>query len=114
VFTPSEHARPRHRPERRRSGIAASLGAVLDSEILPGLSNGVIDEFWLRQKYFRDALFSERGAGFSLRPTLMQSASFRFQNRCHAAGKLFFVGAGVRRGVTCAKVVKKHLWGSVL
>ena len=96
-----------------------SLVAFLSKRILPGVEQAIVDEFWLGPEYFKDELLSEAGAGFSLRPTLLQSAGFRFFNRCKDVKNLYFVGAGTHPGagvpgvVTSAIVVEKLMFGSI-
>jgi len=64
-------------------------------------------------RHFADELGSERGAAFSIQPTLGQSAYFRFHNRSQDIGNLYFVGAGTHPGaglpgvISSAKVVDR-------
>jgi phytoene desaturase len=68
----------------------------LEKRILPGLSAVIVDEFCITPKYFEQQLLSPWGSGFSITPTFMQSAGFRFPNRSPDVNGLFFVGAGTQ------------------
>jgi phytoene desaturase len=91
----------------------------LEKRILPGLSKVIVDEFCITPKYFEQALLAPWGSGFSITPTLMQSAGFRFPNQSPDVKGLFFVGAGTHPGagvpgvVTSAKVVERLMFGGV-
>jgi phytoene desaturase len=92
---------------------------ALTLRILPGLKSHVIDDFFVTPQYFADELLSPWGSAFSLRPTLGQSAGFRFPNRSPDVRGLYFVGAGTHPGagvpgvVTSAKVVERLIFGSI-
>ena len=97
----------------------ASLQADLEERILPGLSEHIVDESHVTPRYFSQELMSPWGSGFSITPTLMQSAGFRFPNRSPDINNLYFCGAGTHPGagvpgvVTSAKVVERLLFGAV-
>ena len=61
---------------------------------------------------FQDTYLCEHGAGFSIAPTLTQSAWFRYHNQDKKLKNLFFVGAGTHPGaglpgvISSAKVVE--------
>lgn len=55
--------------------------------------------------YFREQLNSPFGSGFSIAPTLTQSAGLRFHNQSPRYPNLFFVGAGVHPGAGVPGVV---------
>ncbi len=92
---------------------------ALTLRILPGLTSHLVDDFFLTPQYFADELLSPWGSAFSLRPTLNQSAGFRFPNRSPDVHGLYFVGAGTHPGagvpgvVTSAKVVERLIYGSL-
>jgi phytoene desaturase len=79
-------------PYRRR--IERHLEAVL----LPGLSREIAVSHVVTPVDFRDDLLSLKGAGFSLEPTLSQSAWFRPHNRSEGVPGLYLVGAGTHPG----------------
>lgn len=70
----------------------------LESTLLPGLSESVVSSRVVTPTYFRDALNSPHGAGFSLQPLLRQSAWFRPHNRSEELEGLYLVGAGTHPG----------------
>jgi phytoene desaturase len=78
--------------------LAKRLLARMEKDLLPGLSNELLTHFHVTPEYFKRELLSEHGAGFSLQPTLTQSASFRFRNQSEEISNLFFVGAGTHPG----------------
>jgi phytoene desaturase len=96
-----------------------ALQATLIQRTLPGLEQHLVDDFYITPEYFSKELLSPWGAGFSITPTLMQSAGFRFPNRSDSIPNLYFSGAGTHPGagvpgvVTSAKVVERLMFGSV-
>jgi phytoene desaturase len=86
---------------------------ILSERVLPGLSTELDFSESIDPRYFRDTLSSPLGAGFSIAPTLSQSAWFRFHNRMDKIPNLYLCGAGVHPGgglpgvVTSAKVVER-------
>jgi len=97
-----------------------TLLQCLQERVLPGLSQHIVDESHVTPQYFSDELMSPWGSGFSITPTLMQSAGFRFPNRSPDIANLYFCGAGTHPGagvpgvVTSAKVVERLMFGAVL
>ena len=86
----------------------------LEDRALPGLSRHIITERVMTPMDFEQDYLSRHGAGFSIAPTLRQSAWLRFHNRAPLPG-LYLVGAGTHPGaglpgvLTSAKVVEKLL-----
>lgn len=70
----------------------------LEENYLPDLQANIVTEHFIDPRYFRDVLNSHLGAGFSLQPTLTQSAWFRPHNRSEEFDNLYFVGAGTHPG----------------
>lgn len=97
----------------------ALLRSELEKRILPGLGAAIVDEFCVTPQYFASDLLAPQGSGFSIQPTLMQSAAFRFPNQSPNLKNLYFVGAGTHPGagvpgvVTSAKVVERLMYGSI-
>ncbi|MDG0978720.1 MAG: phytoene desaturase family protein [Halieaceae bacterium] len=91
---------------------------ALDETILPGLADTICAQFWMTPDDFKTQYRSEHGAGFSIAPTLTQSAYFRYHNRDPNVGNLYFTGAGTHPGaglpgvLSSAKVVENLLIGS--
>ena len=89
---------------------------ILEERALPGLSGHIVTERAMTPQDFAHDYLSRHGAGFSVAPTLMQSAWFRFHNRSAVPG-LYLVGAGTHPGagvpgvLTSAKVVESALTG---
>ncbi|MEL7059957.1 MAG: phytoene desaturase family protein [Acidobacteriota bacterium] len=87
----------------------------LESTVLPGLESALVEDFVATPETFRDDFLSHLGAGFSLQPTLRQSAYFRFHNRSEDIENLYLVGAGTHPGaglpgvLTSAKVLERLL-----
>jgi len=70
----------------------------LEQTVLPGFSSEVVVSQVATPMDFRDDLLSLKGAGFSLEPTLTQSAWFRPHNQSEDVKGLFLVGAGTHPG----------------
>jgi phytoene desaturase len=93
--------------------FAKKVLQFLESTILPRLQEHLVDSFFVTPEHFRDNLLTHHGTGFSVQPTLMQSAYFRFQNKSEDVENLFFVGAGTHPGagmpgvLTSAKVLDR-------
>ncbi len=96
--------------------LRARVIAMLEERVLPGLSGHIVTERAMVPPDFARDYLSRHGAGFSVAPTLMQSAWFRFHNRASVPG-LYLVGAGTHPGagvpgvLTSAKVVETLLAG---
>jgi phytoene desaturase len=86
----------------------------LEARTLPGLSRHIVTERIMTPADFAQDYLSRHGAGFSIAPTLRQSAWLRFHNRAALPG-LYLVGAGTHPGagvpgvLTSAKVVENLL-----
>jgi phytoene desaturase len=88
---------------------------ILQARVLPNLVGELEFSYSVDPRYFRDQLSSTYGSGFSIAPTLSQSAWFRFHNKTDKVENLYLCGAGVHPGgglpgvVTSAKVVEKMI-----
>jgi phytoene desaturase len=80
--------------ERRRQAVMRRLSQT----ILPELESEIVTSSYVTPLHFRDALQSEKGAGFGLEPVLTQSAWFRPHNRSETVAGLYIVGAGTHPG----------------
>ncbi|CAN5219796.1 phytoene desaturase [soil metagenome] len=95
------------------SRFASKILQFLENTVLPGLSQHLVDQFFVTPEHFRDNLLSQHGSGFSVQPTLLQSAYFRFHNKSEDVENLYFVGAGTHPGagmpgvLTSAKVLDR-------
>ena len=98
--------------ERARRVMRDRVVAMLSARELPGLERCIVSESTLAPPDFAADHLSVDGAGFSVAPTMRQSAFFRFHNRCGAVDGLYLVGAGTHPGagvpgvLTSAKVVE--------
>ncbi len=86
---------------------------VLESTVCPGLRDALEVKFYVTPEHFRDKLHTHHGTGFSIQPTLLQSAWFRFHNRSEDVEGLYLVGAGTHPGaglpgVLCSAKVLEH------
>ncbi len=70
----------------------------LEDNYLPGLQENIIAEHYIDPLHFRHTLNSFRGAAFSVKPGLLQSAWLRPHNRSEEFENLYFVGAGTHPG----------------
>jgi len=70
----------------------------LEDNYLPDLQANIVAEHRIDPIHFRDTLNSYKGAAFSVKPSLMQSAWLRPHNRSEEFDNLYFVGAGTHPG----------------
>jgi phytoene desaturase len=70
----------------------------LSETLLPGLGTEIVTSRVTTPQDFQDLYCSIKGAAFSLRPTLTQSAWFRPNNRSEDVRGLYLVGAGTQPG----------------
>lgn len=89
------------------------LMSFLEETVAPDLRRHLVTTRMITPQHFHDELNSLKGAGFSVEPTLTQSAYFRPHNKSEDVEGLYFVGAGTHPGaglpgVLCsAKVVDR-------
>jgi phytoene desaturase len=101
--------------ESKGPELAARVIHALGQRTLPGLSEQIVDQFFMTPVDFQDRYLSPDGAGFSVSPIFTQSAWFRFHNRGEGPKNLFLVGAGTHPGaglpgvVSSAKVFERLL-----
>lgn len=111
VPTPPHHELQHEEYQRQ----AARVMAHLDATILPGLRANMVLQEHIAPPYFAGTLHSAGGAGFSLAPTLTQSAWGRYHNRDGYFSNLYLVGAGTHPGaglpgvLNSAKVMERLL-----
>jgi phytoene desaturase len=70
----------------------------LEENYLPDLRANLVTDHYIDPLHFQNTLNSYRGAAFSIRPTLLQSAWLRPHNRSEEFPNLYFVGAGTHPG----------------
>ena len=86
---------------------------ILETSVCPEIREGLEVRFHVTPEHFRDKLLTHHGTGFSIQPTLLQSAWFRFHNRSEDVRGLYLVGAGTHPGaglpgVLCSAKVLEH------
>lgn len=72
--------------------------AALEKRAIPGLRRDLVTVKHITPDHFESELLSKHGAGFSIEPTLRQSAYLRFHNESEDVRDLYFVGAGTHPG----------------
>jgi phytoene desaturase len=113
VLAPVPHLGKFANWEAEEPNFKRTVLSILEERILPGLTSHLEFAEAVDPRYFKNTLLSSQGAGFSLAPTLQQSAWFRFHNRTDKIPNLYLCGAGVHPGgglpgvVTSAKVVER-------
>lgn len=83
---------------KTRGSYAEKIIAALDATLLPGLKDCITEQFDMTPLEFKQDYLSDLGSGFSIAPTLTQSAWFRFHNKAEGPDNLFLVGAGTHPG----------------
>ena len=87
--------------------------AMLEDQLLPGLSRHISESLVFTPETFRDRYLSPLGCGFSIEPRILQSAWFRPHNVSEEAQGLYLVGAGTHPGaglpgvISSAEVLEK-------
>jgi phytoene desaturase len=85
--------------------------SCLEQTLLPDLRQHITADFFMTPADFESSYSSKHGAGFSIAPTLTQSAWFRFHNKGEGIKNLYLTGAGTHPGaglpgvLSSAKVV---------
>jgi phytoene desaturase len=110
-----EYRRPSQKIDWDVAGprLAERTIELLEETVCPGIREHIEVQFHVTPEHFRDNLRTEYGTGFSIQPTLLQSAWFRFHNRSEDVRGLYLVGAGTHPGaglpgVLCSAKVLEH------
>lgn len=87
---------------------------ALEKTIMPNLSETFTEDFFMTPLDFVKNYKAMHGAGFSIAPSLTQSAWFRYHNKDKDLSNLFFSGAGTHPGaglpgVLCSAKVVENL-----
>ncbi|MDR5875752.1 phytoene desaturase family protein [Vreelandella gomseomensis] len=85
--------------------LSRHIFAMLKQRLMPDLDEQLGATHTISPRYFYEALSSPFGSGFSIAPTLTQSAGLRFHNRSPHYPNLYFVGAGTHPGAGVPGVV---------
>jgi phytoene desaturase len=91
--------------ETQAEPYRARIAKYLSDSILPGLEDQIATSLVTTPLDFKHRLNSHLGAGFSLEPTLMQSAWFRPHNKSEEVEHLYLVGAGTHPGAGVPGVI---------
>jgi phytoene desaturase len=103
--------------EEIKMGYANKIIKALANTIMPHLENVIDDLFIMTPENFKESYMTPHGSGFSIAPTLSQSAWFRTHNKDDYYKNLFYVGAGTHPGagvpgvLNSAKVVERIIHG---
>jgi len=84
--------------EERAEPYRAAVAQLLESTLLPGLSDELAASRLLTPDDFLSDYLSFKGAAFGIQPTLFQSAYFRPHNASEEVDGLYLVGAGTHPG----------------
>ncbi|WP_050996644.1 phytoene desaturase family protein [Marinobacter sp. BSs20148] len=87
------------------SDVEDQIISILTQRLMPDLPQQIRAKHSISPTYFHTELNSPFGSGFSIAPTLTQSAGLRFHNQSPRYRNLFFVGAGVHPGAGVPGVV---------
>ena len=102
-----------------RDTYATKILNALEQTILPNLKSHLVVQFDMTPEEFASDYLSVDGSGFSIAPSLSQSAWFRFHNRAEGLDNLYLTGAGTHPGagvpgvLSSAKVLE-HLIPSLI
>ncbi|NCC32520.1 MAG: phytoene desaturase, partial [Chloroflexia bacterium] len=98
VLSPVPHLGARTDWSKAAKGYRDAIISFLEENYMPELSKHIVVEHMVDPRYYRDALNTHLGTGFSMQPLLTQSAWFRPHNRSEDIPNLYFVGAGTHPG----------------
>ena len=113
VLSPVPNLKSGIKWEQKSEEFKSFIYQRLEETCLPDLRSNIVTERVLHPQHFVSDYKSQFGTGFSIAPTLTQSAYFRFHNKSEDFKNLFFVGAGTHPGagmpgVLCSsKVLEK-------
>jgi len=113
VLAPVPNLQGRQDWETLEPQMTQNILSTLQQRLMPDLFEQLGATHTVSPRYFHEALCSPFGSGFSIAPTLTQSAGFRYHNRSPHYQNLYFVGAGTHPGagvpgvVSSAGVVEK-------
>jgi phytoene desaturase len=119
VLAPVPNLRARIDWQSEKPRLEERILDILEETVCPGLRASIEVRFSVTPEHFRDTLLTHHGTGFSIQPTLFQSAWFRFHNRSEDVEGLYLVGAGTHPGaglpgVLCSAKVLEHYMREIL
>jgi phytoene desaturase len=98
VLSPVPHLGSKTDWQQTAKPYRDAIMQFLEDNYLPDLQKHIVMEHMVDPRYFKNELNSYLGAGFSIEPTLLQSAWFRPHNQSEEFSNLYFVGAGTHPG----------------
>lgn len=113
VLAPVPNLQGRQDWETLEPKMTQDILSTLQQRLMPDLFEQLGATHTVSPRYFHESLSSPFGSGFSIAPTLTQSAGLRYHNRSPHYQNLYFVGAGTHPGagvpgvVSSAGVVEK-------
>ncbi len=84
--------------EERGDELSSIIIDILANKLLSGLSDNIVDSFYITPDYFENELNTYAGSGFGIQPVFTQSAYFRYGNKARETKGLYFVGASTHPG----------------
>ena len=84
--------------EERGGELSSIIIDILANKLMPGLSENIVDSFYVTPDYFENELNTYAGSGFGIQPVFTQSAYFRYGNKARETKGLYFVGASTHPG----------------
>ncbi len=105
VLSPVPHLQSGTDWQRELTPYRDRIMQFLEDNYLPDLQENIIAEHIIDPLHFQNTLNSYRGAAFSVKPSLLQSAWFRPHNRSEEFENLYFVGAGTHPGAGVPAVI---------
>jgi phytoene desaturase len=105
VLAPVPNLQGNHNWDELAPVLEQRIIDILARRLMPDLPQQVRAQRSISPVYFKNELNSPYGSGFSIAPTLTQSAGLRFHNQSSRYPNLFFVGAGGHPGAGVPGVV---------
>lgn len=105
VLSPVPHLQSGTDWQRELKPYRDRVMQFLEDHYLPDLQDNIVAEHIIDPLHFQNTLNSYRGAAFSVKPSLLQSAWFRPHNRSEEFENLYFVGAGTHPGAGVPAVI---------
>lgn len=105
VLAPVPNLQGRQDWDQLEPALTQQIIDTLQQRVMPDLHEQLRATRSISPRYFHDALSTPFGSGFSIAPTLTQSAGLRYHNRSPHFANLYFVGAGTHPGAGVPGVV---------
>ncbi|MCA1769132.1 MAG: phytoene desaturase [Halomonas sp.] len=105
VLAPVPNLKGGHDWDTLEPQLTQQILKMLAERVMPDLFEQLGETHAVSPRYFHQELSSPFGSGFSIAPTLTQSAGLRFHNQSPHFSNLYFVGAGTHPGAGVPGVV---------